>query len=163
MKISSDDKNKGKKFNLSRGVDQSLLEHFKHELKSLNLGLEDKLNNRVGTLSGGQRQALSLLMATMVQPELLLLDEHTAALDPKAAEKIIQLTKQIVEKNHTTCLMITHNLHQALNLGNRTIMMADGRIISDIHEEEKKTLTVEDLMKKFHDDLDDDRILLRED
>ena len=132
-------------------------------LKQLDMGLEDRMDVPVGTLSGGQRQALTLLMATIVPPKLLLLDEHTAALDPKAAEKIIQLTKQIVEKNHTTCLMITHNLHQALNLGNRTIMMADGRIISDIHEEEKKTLTVEDLMKKFHDDLDDDRILLRED
>ena len=131
-------------------------------LKQLDMGLEDRMDVPVGTLSGGQRQALTLLMATIVPPKLLLLDEHTAALDPKAAEKIIALTKEIVEKNHTTCLMITHNLHQALELGNRTIMMADGKIISDIAEEEKKHLTVEDLMKKFHDDLDDDRILLRE-
>jgi putative ABC transport system ATP-binding protein len=131
-------------------------------LKQLDMGLEDRMDVPVGTLSGGQRQALTLLMATIVPPKLLLLDEHTAALDPKAAAKIIALTKEIVEKNHTTCLMITHNLHQALELGNRTIMMNDGRIISDIHEEEKKKLSVEDLMQKFHDDLDDDRILLRE-
>jgi putative ABC transport system ATP-binding protein len=131
-------------------------------LKQLDMGLEDRMDVPVGTLSGGQRQALTLLMATIVPPKLLLLDEHTAALDPKAAEKILALTKQIVEKNHMTCMMITHNLHQALQLGNRTIMMSNGRIISDLSAEEKKQSTVEDLMQKFHNDLDDDRILLRE-
>ena len=137
-------------------------EVYQECLKQLDMGLEDRMDVPVGTLSGGQRQALTLLMATIVPPKLLLLDEHTAALDPKAAEKILSLTREIVEKNHTTCLMITHNLHQALEMGNRTIMMADGRIISDLSEEEKKQATVEDLMQKFHDDLDDDRILLRE-
>ena len=156
-------KRRGKSRLLRSGITKAEREEYKELLKILGLGLEDRLTSKVGLLSGGQRQALTLLMATLQKPKLLLLDEHTAALDPKAAEKIIQLTKQIVKKNHTTCLMITHNLHQALDLGNRTIMMADGKIISDIHEEEKKTLTVEDLMKKFHDDLDDDRILLRED
>ncbi|NLH64276.1 MAG: ATP-binding cassette domain-containing protein [Erysipelotrichaceae bacterium] len=131
-------------------------------LKQLDMGLEDRMDVPVGTLSGGQRQALTLLMATIVPPKLLLLDEHTAALDPKAAEKILALTKQIVEKNHMTCMMITHNLHQALQLGNRTIMMSNGRIISDLSAEEKKRSSVEDLMQKFHNDLDDDRILLRE-
>lgn len=131
-------------------------------LKQLDMGLEDRMNVPVGTLSGGQRQALTLLMATIVPPKLLLLDEHTAALDPEAAQKILKLTKEIVDKNHMTCMMITHNLHQALDLGNRTIMMSSGKIISDILAEEKKQLSVEDLMHKFHDDLDDDRILLRE-
>ncbi|MCH3962511.1 MAG: ATP-binding cassette domain-containing protein [Solobacterium sp.] len=131
-------------------------------LQQLDMGLEDRMDVPVGTLSGGQRQALTLLMATIVPPKLLLLDEHTAALDPKAAEKILALTKQIVEKNHMTCMMITHNLHQALQLGNRTIMMSNGRIISDLSAAEKKQSTVEDLMQKFRNDLDDDRILLRE-
>ena len=143
--------NKGKKFNLSRGVDQSLLEHFKHELKSLNLGLEDKLNNRVGTLSGGQRQALSLLMATMVQPELLLLDEHTAALDPKTSELIIDLTKRLVSEKEITTVMVTHNLKQALDVGNRLIMFHKGQIVLDLRGEEKRKLSVMDLIAKFNE------------
>ena len=143
--------NKGKKFNLSRGVDQSLLEHFKHELKSLNLGLEDKLNNRVGTLSGGQRQALSLLMATMVQPELLLLDEHTAALDPKTSELIIDLTKRLVSEKEITTVMVTHNLKQALDVGNRLIMFHKGQIVLDLRGEEKQKLSVMDLIAKFNE------------
>ncbi len=133
---------------------------FQEALKQLDMGLEDRMQVPVGTLSGGQRQALTLLMATIVPPKLLLLDEHTAALDPGAAEKIMNLTKQIVEKNHTTCLMITHNLHQAVTTGNRTLMMADGRIISDLKGKEREGLTPEDLMQKFKEDLDDDRILL---
>lgn len=138
------------------------LEVFQEELRQLDMGLEDRMNVEVGTLSGGQRQALTLLMASIVPPKLLLLDEHTAALDPKAAQKIIALTKQIVEKNHTTCLMITHNLQQALSLGNRTIMMNQGRIVLDLKEEEKKKMTVEDLMHQYSKELDDDRILLGE-
>lgn len=137
-------------------------EIFRKQLTRLDMGLEDRMKTPVGTLSGGQRQALTLLMATIVPPKLLLLDEHTAALDPGAAEKIMNLTRQIVAENHTTCLMITHNLKQAVMTGNRTIMMADGRIISDISGKERENLTPEDLMKRFREDLDDDRILLSE-
>lgn len=101
-------------------------EIFREKIKTLNMGLEDRMNQSVGLLSGGQRQALTLLMATMVTPKLLLLDEHTAALDPGTAEKVLNLTKEIVEREHITCMMITHNMHQALELGNRTFMMSDG-------------------------------------
>ncbi len=139
-------------------------EFFQDHLARLNMGLEDRINAPVGTLSGGQRQALTLLMATIVPPKLLLLDEHTAALDPGAAEKIMTLTKQIVEENHTTCLMVTHNMHQAIETGNRILMMNSGQIVQDITD--KKDLTVEDLLRKFHEgtgtDLDNDRILLSE-
>lgn len=137
-------------------------EVFKKQLSRLDMGLEERMKTPVGTLSGGQRQALTLLMATIVPPKLLLLDEHTAALDPGAAEKIMNLTRQIVKENHTTCLMITHNLKQAVTTGNRTLIMADGRIISDISGKERENLTPEDLMKRFREDLDDDRILLSE-
>ncbi len=118
----------------------------------------------VGLLSGGQRQALTLLMATMVPPKLLLLDEHTAALDPGTADKVLKLTRQIIEKNHTTCLMVTHNMQQALELGNRTLMMDNGRIVLDIEGEERKQMTVSGLLDRFRSgagkDLDNDRILL---
>ena len=141
-------------------------EHFREQLSLLGMGLEDRMNTQVGTLSGGQRQALTLLMATIVPPKLLLLDEHTAALDPGAAEKITELTKDIVSRNNTTCLMITHNLHQALKTGNRTLMMADGRIILDLNDAERRNTSVDDLLRKFKEgakeDLDDDRILLSE-
>ncbi len=137
---------------------------FKEVLKRLDMGLEDRLDTPVGTLSGGQRQALTLLMATIVPPKILLLDEHTAALDPKAADKIMELTKEIVNEHHTTCLMVTHNMHQALETGNRTFMMRDGQIVLDLNEEEKKNLTVNDLLRKFHEtsgeDFDNDRVLL---
>ena len=130
-------------------------EKFRDELKRLDMGLEDRMNTAVGTLSGGQRQALTLLMATIVPPRLLLLDEHTAALDPKAAEKIMALTNEI---------MVTHNLHQAISSGNRTLMMLDGDIILDLKDDQRKGLTIEDLMRKFREGageaLDDDRILL---
>jgi putative ABC transport system ATP-binding protein len=138
-------------------------EVFRNELKLLDMGLEDRMKTPVGTLSGGQRQALTLLMATIVPPKLLLLDEHTAALDPSAADKIMKLTKEIVTRNKTACLMITHNLHQAVTTGTRTLMMSDGMIISDLKGREREALTPEDLMKKFKEDLDDDRILLSED
>lgn len=137
-------------------------ERFRDALKKLDMGLEDRMDVPVGTLSGGQRQALTLLMATIVPPKLLLLDEHTAALDPAAAEKVMALTEAIVKENGTTCLMVTHDMHQALTSGNRILMMKDGRIVSDIQD--KTGLSVEDLLAKFHqdagEDLDNDRILL---
>ena len=137
---------------------------FHEELKLLDIGLEKRMSHPVGLLSGGQRQALTLLMATMNPPKLLLLDEHTAALDPGTAEKVLNLTKRIVEEHQLTCLMITHNMQSALDLGNRILMMDSGNIVLDIHEEEKKGLTVEGLLDKFKTGagkmLDNDRILL---
>ena len=134
---------------------------FREKLAMLNLGLEERMNQPVGLLSGGQRQALTLLMATLVTPKILLLDEHTAALDPGTAEIVLELTKQIVAENNITCLMITHNLASSLALGNRTIMMADGRIVLDIGGEERKGLTVDDLLQRFRTQgLDNDRIML---
>lgn len=134
------------------------------KIKELDMGLEDRMNTIVGTLSGGQRQALTLLMATMSSPKLLLLDEHTAALDPATASKVIELTNKIVSENKLTCLMITHNMQQALELGNRTIMMDQGKIIYDVSGEERSKLTVEDLLVKFKElsgnKLDNDRMLL---
>lgn len=139
-------------------------EEFREKLKMLDMGLEDRMKQPVGLLSGGQRQALTLLMATMVTPKLLLLDEHTAALDPGTAEKVLKLTQDIVERDHITCMMITHNMHQALELGNRTFLMADGNIVLDVKGEERSHLTVEDLLARFREgtghDLDNDRILL---
>jgi putative ABC transport system ATP-binding protein len=121
----------------------------------------------VGLLSGGQRQALTLLMATIVTPKILLLDEHTAALDPATAEKVLQLTKEIVARRQITCLMVTHNMHQALDLGNRTLMMDSGRIILDISGAERETMTVDGLLEQFAKnagkELDNDRILLSKD
>ena len=134
---------------------------FRERLAMLNLGLEDRMNTSVGLLSGGQRQALTLLMATLVTPKILLLDEHTAALDPGTAEIVLELTKKIVADNNITCLMITHNLASSLAIGNRTIMMADGRIVLDIGGEERRGLTVDDLLQRFRTQgLDNDRILL---
>lgn len=139
-------------------------EKFREQLKLLDMGLEDRMKQPVGLLSGGQRQALTLLMATMVTPKLLLLDEHTAALDPATADKVLELTKQIVEEHQLTCMMITHNMHQALELGNRTFLMSDGNIVLDVQGEERKQLTVEDLLARFREgtgkELDNDRILL---
>ena len=139
-------------------------ERFREELKKLDIGLEKRMSHPVGLLSGGQRQALTLLMATMNPPKLLLLDEHTAALDPGTAEKVLNLTKRIVEEHQLTCLMITHNMQSALELGNRTLMMNSGEIVLDIKDEERKGLTVSDLLEKFKEgvgaQLDNDRILL---
>ena len=139
-------------------------QRFRDRLALLDMGLEDRMKQPVGLLSGGQRQALTLLMATMVPPLLLLLDEHTAALDPATAEKVLELTKKIVAKNHTTCLMVTHNMQQALTMGNRTLMMDDGRIVFDVKGEERSRMTVPDLLEKFRigagKELDNDRILL---
>ena len=122
---------------------------FKERLELLDMGLEDRLKFPVGTLSGGQRQALTLLMATYVPPKLLLLDEHTAALDPETSDKVLRLTERIVSENNITCLMITHNMQSALDLGNRTIMMDSGRIVYDVAGEERKKLTVPDLLEQF--------------
>ncbi len=122
---------------------------YKELLTKLDLGLEDRLSTKVALLSGGQRQALTLLMASMKKPELLLLDEHTAALDPKTAAKVLEITENIVRENSLTTLMITHNMKDALRLGNRLIMMHEGKIIFDVSGEEKQKLTVADLLKKF--------------
>ena len=133
---------------------------FRDRLSQLGLGLEDRMNTVVGLLSGGQRQALTLLMATLVTPKLLLLDEHTAALDPATAEKVLELTKSIVAENHITCLMITHNVPSALQLGNRTIMMKDGSIVMELSGERRATITTDELLKAFHQQgMENDRIL----
>jgi putative ABC transport system ATP-binding protein len=128
------------------------------------MDLENRMKNPVGLLSGGQRQALTLLMATIVTPKLLLLDEHTAALDPATADKVLSLTKQVVSERGITCLMVTHNMHQALELGNRTLMMDSGRIVFDVSGQERSRMTVEDLLEKFSvgagKEFDNDRILL---
>ena len=139
-------------------------ELFREKLSQLSMGLEDRLRQPVGLLSGGQRQALTLMMATIIPPKLLLLDEHTAALDPGTAEKVLELTKKIVADNKLTCLMITHNMQSALELGNRTLMMDSGRIILDVGNEERNGLTVDDLLERFKvgvgKALDNDRMLL---
>lgn len=141
--------NKGKKFNLSMGICKKDIPKFQEVLSQLSLGLEDMINTKVGMLSGGQRQALSLVMATISNPDLLLLDEHTAALDPKTSERIIALTEEIVSKKKITTLMVTHNLHQAINQGNRLIMLHQGNIILDVSGDEKKSLTIEKLLNCF--------------
>ena len=134
---------------------------FREKLSQLELGLEDRMNHPVGLLSGGQRQALTLLMATLVTPKLLLLDEHTAALDPATAEKVLALTRKIVAENHITCLMITHNIPSALSLGNRSIMMNNGQIVLELAGEERKNMTTEQLLKAFHEHgVSNDRIEL---
>ena len=133
---------------------------FRERLSQLELGLEDRMDHPVGLLSGGQRQALTLLMATLVTPKLLLLDEHTAALDPATAQKVLELTRKIVAENHITCLMITHNIPSALELGNRTIMMKDGKIVMELSGEQRRHITTEQLLAAFHQQgIENDRIL----
>ena len=148
---------------LSR-ISKSDKERFREQLALLDIGLENRMNHPVGLLSGGQRQALTLLMATMVTPKILLLDEHTAALDPATAEKVLELTKKIIAEHHITCLMVTHNMHQALELGNRILMMDSGNIVLDLKDEEKKKMTVDSLLEQFRIQagkrLDNDRILM---
>jgi putative tryptophan/tyrosine transport system ATP-binding protein len=134
---------------LRKGVTKKRKDYFREVLQSLNLGLENRLSAKVGLLSGGERQALSLLMATFTEPKILLLDEHTAALDPARAELITNLTKEIVEKYNLTTLMVTHNMQQALDLGNRLIMMDKGQIILEVNEQEKENLTIEQLLNEF--------------
>ncbi|QHQ61269.1 ATP-binding cassette domain-containing protein [Anaerocolumna sedimenticola] len=140
---------RGKRRGLSWGITKSEKELYVELLKTLDLGLETRLTSKVGLLSGGQRQALTLLMATLKNPKLLLLDEHTAALDPKTARKVLELTEQIVTKNSLTALMVTHNMKNAIQYGNRLIMMFEGKIIYDVSGEEKKKLQVSDLLARF--------------
>lgn len=143
--------NKGKPYNLGRGVNKAKLETYREMLRPLNLGLEDKMGVQVGSLSGGQRQALALLMATMTPIDFLILDEHTAALDPKTAEIIMELTDQVVKEKKVTTIMVTHNLRYAVEYGNRLIMMHEGRVIYDVSGEEKKNIKVSDLLAKFEE------------
>lgn len=142
---------RGKKRTLKWGVTNEERDIYREELKILGLGLENRMNTKVGLLSGGQRQALTLLMATLQQPKVLLLDEHTAALDPKTAKTVLDLTEHIIEENHLTALMVTHNMKDAIRMGNRLIMMQDGRVIYDVAGEEKKNLKVSDLLAKFQE------------
>lgn len=154
----------GRKHAYFSRVNRAEKEWFRELLSQLDMGLEDRMKQPVGLLSGGQRQALTLLMATMVTPKILLLDEHTAALDPATAEKVLKLTKQMIEEHHITCLMVTHNMHQALELGNRILMMDSGSIVLDLKGEEKRNMTVDDLLEQFRIQagrrLDNDRILM---
>lgn len=146
------------------GITKKEQEEYREKLRSFDLGLENRLSDKVGLLSGGQRQALTLLMATLKKPEILLLDEHTAALDPKTAAKVLELTDKIIEENHLTTMMITHNMNDAIKHGNRLIMMNKGKIIFDVKGEEKAKLTVNDLLVKFEQasgtKLNNDRMLL---
>ena len=140
---------RGRRRGLSWGITRAEREEYREKLKTLGLGLEDRMTSKVGLLSGGQRQALTLLMASLRRPELLLLDEHTAALDPATAAKVLELSDRIVAENHLTAMMITHNMRDAITHGNRLIMMNAGRIILDISGEEKKKLTKQDLLDRF--------------
>ena len=155
---------RGKPRTLRAGITRAEREQYVEQLKILDLGLEDRLTAKVGLLSGGQRQALTLLMATLQKPQLLLLDEHTAALDPKTAAKVLEATQRIVEKDRLTTMMITHNMRDAIAYGNRLVMMYDGRIVVDVSGEEKKHLTVEQLLNLFSQasgsDEADDKLLL---
>ena len=152
---------RGQKRGLGWHISPEEIESFKETLRMLDLGLEDRMTAKVGLLSGGQRQALTLLMATLKQPKLLLLDEHTAALDPKTARKVLDLTVELVEKNHLTTFMVTHNMKDALNIGNRLIMMNEGSIILDMSGKEKEKLTINDLLELFNKtgELNDSMIL----
>lgn len=155
-------RNSGKGF--SFGISRADRDYFREKLKELNLGLEDRLKTKVGILSGGQRQAVTLLMATLVTPKLLLLDEHTAALDPATAEKVLEVTRKIVAENNITSMMITHNISSALELGSRSIMMDEGGIVMDISGPERDSMTVEKLIAEFKTKsqkiFDNDRMLL---
>ena len=155
---------RGQKRGLRWGVTKAERQVYREKLKTLGLGLEDRMTVKVGLLSGGQRQALTLLMATLQKPQLLLLDEHTAALDPKTAHKVLTISDKIVRENHLTTLMITHNMKDAIKYGNRLIMMYEGHVIYDVQGEEKANLHVSDLLAKFEqvsgDELANDRMLL---
>ncbi len=155
---------RGQKRGLSWGILRDEREAYQTLLKEFDLGLEGRISTKVGLLSGGQRQALTLLMATIQKPRILLLDEHTAALDPKTGAKVLKMTQDLIEEHHLTTLMITHNMREAIQQGNRLIMMHEGRIILDIDGDEKKKLTVEDLLHQFErasgSFLDNDRLLL---
>ena len=143
--------NKGKPFNLRLGTNRQRIDGYREQLRSLGLGLEDKMNVKVGVLSGGQRQAMALLMSTMSPIEFLILDEHTAALDPKTAEIIMELTDQIVREKHLTTIMVTHNLRYAVEYGDRLLMMHQGKAVIDKAGEEKKAVLIEDILEKFNE------------
>jgi putative ABC transport system ATP-binding protein len=155
---------RGRSHGLGKGVKRSDRELFRKQLSRLGLGLEERLKDQVGLLSGGQRQALTLLMATLIKPKILLLDEHTAALDPKTALQVLELTEQLIAEQQLTALMVTHNMRQALQLGNRLIMLHGGRVILDVREEEKAAMSVEDLLEQFYkvrgEEFVSDRMLL---
>ena len=142
--------NKGKPFNLRPGTNRQRIDYYRESLRSLGLGLEDKLHVKVGVLSGGQRQAMALLMSTMTPIEFLILDEHTAALDPKTAETIMELTDKIVREKHLTTIMVTHNLRYAVEYGDRLLMMHQGTIVMDHAGEEKKALKIDHILEKFN-------------
>ena len=142
---------RGQRRSLKWGITKAEKERFIKALETFDLGLENRSSIKVGMLSGGQRQAVTLLMATLKRPRLLLLDEHTAALDPKTAQKVLELSDKIIEEENLTAMMVTHNMRDAINHGNRLIMMNEGKIVLDISGEEKKNLTVEDLLQKFED------------
>jgi len=144
-------KRRGQARGLRAGITSKEKAEFKELLKSLDLGLENRLTSKVGLLSGGQRQAVTLLMASLRKPDLLLLDEHTAALDPKTAKKVLEISEKIIKENSLTALMVTHNMKDAIAHGNRLIMMSDGKIIYDVSGEEKKNLKVSDLLQKFEE------------
>ena len=143
--------NKGRKFNLTRGTNKNRISYYRELLQKLNLGLEDKLGIKVGSLSGGQRQAMALLMSTMTPIEFLILDEHTAALDPKTAELIMELTDKIVKEKKLTTIMVTHNLRYAVEYGNRLIMMHQGNIVLDKKGEDKSKIAIDDILTKFNE------------
>ena len=142
---------KGKPFNLRPGTDKRRIDYYRENLKILGLGLEDKLDVKVGVLSGGQRQAMALLMSTMTPIEFLILDEHTAALDPKTAETIMELTGKIVKEKKLTTIMVTHNLRYAVEYGDRLLMMHQGKIVLDLAGEEKKAVKVDDILQQFNE------------
>ena len=155
---------RGEKRTLRWGISNMERDMYREQLRTLGLGLEDRMSSKVGLLSGGQRQALTLLMAALRTPKLLLLDEHTAALDPKTAAKVLELTEKIVDEQKLTAMMVTHNMKDAIAMGNRLIMMNAGRIVVDVRGEEKKKLTREDLMQLFEkaagQEIENDRMLL---
>ena len=156
--------NRGHSFTLSPALNRKLRTIFKEKLATLNLGLENRLSDMMGLLSGGQRQAVSLLMSTLQPSKILLLDEHTAALDPKTAQFVLELTDQIVSKNHLTTMMVTHSMKQALEYGNRTVMLHQGQVVLDVSGEERTKLTVNDLLAMFEktrgEKVTDDALLL---
>ena len=155
---------RGQRRGLGWGIKANEKDFYHDALMKLGLGLQTRMTNKVGLLSGGQRQALTLLMASLQEPKLLLLDEHTAALDPRTAAKVLEITQEIVEEQNLTTLMITHNMKDAISIGNRLVMMHEGRIIYDVSGDEKKKLEVDDLLKKFEEasgsEFDNDRMLL---
>ncbi|MDD5660249.1 MAG: ATP-binding cassette domain-containing protein, partial [Actinomycetota bacterium] len=155
---------RGHRRGLSWGISHKERDHYKELLSTLELGLENRLSTKVGLLSGGQRQALTLLMATLKKPKLLLLDEHTAALDPKTAQKVLELSERIIREENLTTLMVTHNMRDAIKHGNRLMMMHEGRVVLDIKGKEKQKITVEDLLVRFGnasgEEFSNDRALL---